>query len=81
MTQQNTTARGYGHAHQKERQRWAKLVEQGHAVCTRCLNPIAPDDTWHLDHTEDRTGYQGAAHAKCNVSRKTAAQIHTIREW
>lgn len=77
----STTERGYGAAHQKERQRWARLVETGKANCTRCLNPIKPDQPWDLDHNDDRTGYLGAAHQTCNRSRRTTQQIHTIRDW
>lgn len=29
---------------------------------------IPPDGEWHLDHTPDRRGYRGVAHAKCNTS-------------
>lgn len=29
---------------------------------------VHPDEDWHLDHTPDRRGYRGVAHAKCNTS-------------
>lgn len=77
----STTERGYGAAHQNERQRWARLVETGEATCHRCLNPIAPDEPWDLDHNDTRTAYLGPAHQACNRSRRTTNQIHTIRDW
>lgn len=85
MARPTTTERGYGADHQKERQRWARLVEKGEANCTRCLNPIelTPDgpEPWDLDHNEDRTAYLGPAHRHCNRARRTTQQIHTIRDW
>lgn len=62
----NTTARGYGSHHQKQRARWARIVQAGAATCTRCDRPIHPHQPWDLDHSDDRTTYLGAAHAKCN---------------
>jgi hypothetical protein len=47
-------------------------VEAGCASCCRCGYPIEPGTRWHLDHTEDRTGYRGVAHARCNL--KAAAE-------
>jgi RNase P subunit RPR2 len=52
-------------------------VDAGRAVCCRCRRPIVPGSAWHADHTEDRRGYLGAAHASCNVraaARKGAQQ-------
>lgn len=70
-----TSKRGYGTAHQRERKRWVGVVEAGSAFCSRCGGPIAPGSAWHLDHSDDRSRYLGAAHARCNVkagSRKAA---------
>jgi hypothetical protein len=62
----STTARGLGWTHQRYRKVWDRVVRSGNAVCTRCLEPIAWDAPWDLDHTNDRTGYLGAAHRRCN---------------
>lgn len=61
-----TTARGYGTEHQRRRREIAAVVAAGRAVCVRCSGPIDPDAAWDLDHTDDRTGYMGPAHRKCN---------------
>ena len=79
----NTTARGYGARHQQARKRWAVIVDAGQAHCTRCHQPIVPGTPWDLDHDDTRTGYLGAAHAKCNraAGGRKAHQPFTIREW
>lgn len=43
-------------------------VDAGQARCCRCGRPILPGTAWHADHSEDRRGYLGAAHAACNLS-------------
>ena len=63
----SASARGYGAAHAKERRRWKPIVERGEATCCICGYAIDPGTSWHLDHTEDRTGYRGVAHAECNI--------------
>jgi hypothetical protein len=68
----STTARGYGAMHQAERKRWAPLVEAGYADCCRCGFPIAPGTAFHLDHRDDKLGYLGVSHARCNL--KAAAK-------
>jgi hypothetical protein len=65
--QGSTTARGYGSTHQAERKRWKLVVDAGDAVCCRCSYPIAPRAAFHLDHREDKLGYLGVAHARCNL--------------
>jgi hypothetical protein len=64
---QSSTARGYGAAHQRERKRWAIIVNRGEATCCLCGKPITPGTKWHLDHTPDRTAYRGVACATCNI--------------
>ena len=62
-----TTARGYGHDHQKARAEWAERVKRGGICCQRCGGPITPGEPWHLDHDDhDRTRYLGPSHARCN---------------
>lgn len=62
----DTTARGYGHRHQEERKRWLTIVKRGDAICARCGWTIAPDAPFDLDHTDDRLGYLGVSHRRCN---------------
>lgn len=64
----NTTARGYGTAHQAERKRWAaRLKHAGSLPCARCGEPIYDGDEWDLGHTDDRAGYVGPEHRRrCN---------------
>ena len=65
-----TSDRGYGNKHQKLR---AKLLPTAYGQpCTRCGQPMLPGQALHFDHTDDRTGYLGFAHAACN--RKAGAR-------
>jgi hypothetical protein len=67
MSQGKTTARGYGHDHQKLRKRIAALVAAGKAVCWRCGYPILPGIRWDLGHSDvDRSRYMGPEHQYCN---------------
>ena len=85
----DTTARGYGAVHQAERVKWEPVVKAGNAKCSRCKQPIKADEAFDLDHNDDRTGYLGPAHVKCNRSvggRNGAAVTNakwsmTTREW
>ena len=39
---------------------------------------------WDLDHTPDRRGYRGPAHAKCNRSdgaKRRNAKVRRSRQW
>lgn len=63
----NTTARGYGSAHQKLRAEVKKIVDRGEAYCWRCggfIPPGAPFDLGHDD--QDRSVYRGPEHTRCN---------------
>jgi hypothetical protein len=65
-------ARGYTNAHVARRRQLEPLVATGQVSCCRCGELIQPDQLWHLDHTDDRRGYLGPAHATCNL--RAAAQ-------
>jgi hypothetical protein len=65
--------RGYDTAHERLRKQWQHKVEQGgvHCMAKVCLMParlILLGQPWHLDHNDDRTGYRGPAHERCNTS-------------
>jgi hypothetical protein len=90
-TTRKTSLRGYGSSHQAERKRWDLVVQAGHVFCVRCGLLIVPGTRWHLDHSEDRLGYLGPSHARCNLRAaakrgnklmraKYAARV-TSREW
>src|SRR5438045_6044418 len=68
----STTARGYGHQHQQRRKVWARKVAKGDVACARCGGLIVPGSKWHLDHTDDRSGYLGPSHAGCNMAAGAA---------
>lgn len=61
-------ARGYGKDHTRLRAQWKRKVDLGTETCARCGLPILPGDPWALDHTDDRTGYLGPSHQRCNDS-------------
>lgn len=43
-------------------------IDAGRGRCCRCSGFIAPGSRWHADHNDNRTGYLGAAHERCNLS-------------
>lgn len=56
----------YGAAHAKAR-KTAAARHQPTDPCTRCGHPLGPMGRHlHYDHADDRTGYLGFAHARCN---------------
>lgn len=60
-------ARGYGTAHEAERAKWEPIIAISTVHCVRCGRPIVPGTPWSPDHTDDRTGYLGPAHVRCNL--------------
>jgi hypothetical protein len=42
-------------------------VNAGKATCARCHQPIEPGEDWQLDHRDDRQGYLGPSHRRCNL--------------
>jgi hypothetical protein len=78
--------RGLGPAHRALRARFGPIVRAGAAVCCLCGEVIEPGQAWDLDHTPDRTGYRGVAHATCNRSdggRRGNAKrgVRRSRKW
>jgi len=69
--------RGYDQAHKRLRARWAREVATGRVGCARCGDLIAPDEPWDLDHADDRAGYLGPSHARCNRATHAVAQRTT----
>jgi hypothetical protein len=56
----------YGAEHQRIRK---ALLASGYwlmAPCPRCGLPMRPGERLDLDHTDDRTGYLGLSHSRCN---------------
>jgi ATPase family associated with various cellular activities (AAA) len=77
-----TTARGYGHAHQKLRRKWAKVVAKGTVVCPRCGRVIEPGQSWDLGHADgDRRRYVGPEHQACNRATAGRGKLRQSRRW
>ena len=70
--------RGYGNNHEARRRQLEPLVATGRVACCRCGELIEPGVVWHLDHRDDRRGYLGPAHARCNM-RAAAQKTNSIR--
>lgn len=74
----NTTARGYGSAHQAERKRWEPMVAAGFVRChadvckkvVRSNDPnarlISPYQEWDLGHDYQTGQWRGPEHRECN---------------
>ena len=95
-----TAERGYDGRHQRERDRWRPRVEAGLVDChaKRCIEAtrwIQPGASWDLGHNDDRTGWTGPEHERCNRSAggRNGALVanarrggkaqgrHTSRDW
>lgn len=78
IRKQKTTLAGYGANHQRARATAAQR-HQPSDPCTRCGRPLGPMGPWlHYDHTDDRSGYKGFAHAACN--RRAGARVGNQRQ-
>lgn len=83
----STTQRDYGAAHQRIRK--ALLHTAVGSLCTRCDDPITSTSDVHLDHIDDRRGYAGWAHARCNLSagatkgnrERNGSGLRTSEDW
>jgi hypothetical protein len=71
----NTTQRGYGSDHQAARQRALANFVPGQP-CVRCNEPLLNPLNVVLDHNDDRTGYLGLAHKRCNDRAGGQAKAH-----
>jgi hypothetical protein len=62
-----TTELGYGWNHQRARAQAVRDMEDGQP-CVRCGGPLyrSMGKRLHLDHHDDRRGYRGLAHGRCN---------------
>lgn len=73
-----TTARGYGSAHQRERNKWVPRVKAGGINCYRCKQPIHPNEPWDMGHADGTINtrtpkYTGPEHRHCNRAAGQAA--------
>lgn len=62
----SASSRGYDYAHQVLRS--AKVADAVGSLCVLCGEVMDDPERMHLDHTEDRSGYRGFAHDRCNVA-------------
>ena len=81
----SSAKRGYGAEHRRVREQWAaRLQRDGGATCCICGHWIDVDESWHLDHTPERDGYRGVAHATCNKrdgAKRGRARQNTNQRW
>ncbi|MGW4876550.1 endonuclease domain-containing protein [Streptomyces sp. NPDC004262] len=84
----STTDSGYGYDHQQLRK--ALLAEAYGQPCVHCELVMLPGQALDLDHTADRSGYRGFAHASCNRSegarrgnaqRRRSSRLRTSEQW
>jgi hypothetical protein len=58
--------RGYTAEHRRLRRALESTVAAGEALCWRCRRLIVPGEPWDLGHLDDRTGWAGPEHQRCN---------------
>ena len=65
-----TVSRGYGADHRAMRELLVARYVPGVTLCSLCGMPMSgPSSKLHLDHAEDRLGWTGLCHARCNARR------------
>ena len=70
----------YGPDHWRLRAILAPEVEAGLRDCAYCGERILPGEAWDLGHRENRLGYNGPEHARCNRATAARRQRHS-RRW
>ena len=76
MPARNRSTNHYDTAHRRLRE--ALLAQSVGKTCPHCGDPIQAGQPVDLDHTDDRLGYRGLAHASCN-RRAGAIKTNTRR--
>jgi len=76
-----TVERGYGARHKALRRMWERRVVAGGVARARCSRLIVPGERWDLDHTDDRSGYLGPSHARCNRSSAYRRRQSSVLRW
>lgn len=86
----STTARGYGYDHARIRK--ARLASAYGTPCARCGEVMVEGEPLDLDHNDDRDGYRGFSHRRCNRAagarkgnanrrRNTTTDLNNSRDW
>lgn len=70
--------REYGTEHRRLRQQLLPLAYGN--PCPLCGAVMEHGQPLHLDHTEDRTGYRGMVHARCNILDGARRGARRLRE-
>jgi hypothetical protein len=76
-----TVERGYGEQHRRRVK--AEREQQWGRPCARCGREMIRGQRLFLDHTNDRRGYLGWSHAKCDIAasnRRRAAAARLARQ-
>jgi len=84
MATRSNGRRTYGSRHINLKKRLlADLQRRPGQPCPRCGQPMWPGQNLHLDHDDNSDGYNGLAHASCNL--RAGQQITTLilraRRW
>jgi hypothetical protein len=77
----STTQRGYGSSHQRARKFYLSQLVDGETECHWCGNTMYRSQPLDLDHTDDRKGYRGLAHAWCNRAKQAVYRSRSLEVW